>query len=738
MKRSARALVSGGAAVAAAAAVAVAVATTAPDTPGGTGRTGGTVDLGPVQRVALQNFGSCEALLAYYREHARTLVGPYGLSGNVTLAATGGVDIAAGAEAGTSAAAPRQAADGAAAKGTTSATGTNVQVSGVDEADVAKLSGNLLLTITRGALRVSRVEGGSVRPVGEFGPTDWQPQQLLVEGRRALLIGSAAPSLDYAKSRGSSDTDIAMAALQSRLAEIDLSDPGKPRLVRTLDVDGMVQGARLVDGVARLAVTSSPTRLRWKPPSADRNGNVSEAALRRATERNRALVARAGLDSWLPAYELTEYDAQGRRDGDLARGRLLDCAKVASPREFAGLETLSLLSMDLRSQGAKDWAASGVVAAGSTVYATATNTYVATSGWQQPVTKERPLRPSGEGVHTAVHLFTSTDRTGSRYVASGEVPGTLIGQFAMDEHEGRLRVASTTQPGFGPVPIDPMPVEPMPVVPGTGAGDERSTGDEGSTGEDTSVSRPARSPEPTQSQVTVLERRGRNLAEVGSVGGLGKGETIHAVRFMGDVGYVVTFRRTDPLYTIDLSDPRRPTVAGELKVLGYSAYLHPAGPGRLLGVGQDADRQGRVSGMQMSLFDVSDPAAPRRLDAVGLDGAWSDVEGDHHAFTFADGLALAPYQVWTQRDPLREETEFDAGVLAVRVGDTDLSAAARLRPVADGPVAFDKSRETTVDPVLESAPRRTFVRDGVVLTVTEGGIATHDARTLKRIAFARL
>jgi uncharacterized secreted protein with C-terminal beta-propeller domain len=89
-------------------------------------------------------------------------------------------------------------------------------------------------------------------------------------------------------------------------------------------------------------------------------------------------------------------------------------------------------------------------------------------------------------------------------------------------------------------------------------------------------------------------------------------ERVKAVRFMGTQAYVVTFRQTDPLYVIDLADPTNPVVTGELKIPGYSAYLHPVGDGLLLGVGQSAELDGRTLGTQMSLFDVSDPANPQR------------------------------------------------------------------------------------------------------------------------------
>jgi hypothetical protein len=116
---------------------------------------------------------------------------------------------------------------------------------------------------------------------------------------------------------------------------------------------------------------------------------------------------------------------------------------------------------------------------------------------------------------------------------------------------------------------------------------------------------------------------------------------------MEDTAYVVTFRQTDPLYTLDLSDPRRPEVLGELKIPGYSAYLHPVGEGMVLGVGQDATDDGQVRGTQVSVFDVSDLSDPVRLDTYTLgEGTNSQAEYDHHAFLYWNGLAVVPVQQW--------------------------------------------------------------------------------------------
>jgi uncharacterized secreted protein with C-terminal beta-propeller domain len=147
--------------------------------------------------------------------------------------------------------------------------------------------------------------------------------------------------------------------------------------------------------------------------------------------------------------------------------------------------------------------------------------------------------------------------------------------------------------------------------------------------------------------VTTLAERDGVLARLGEVGGLGKGERIYSVRFLGEVGYVVTFRQVDPLYTLDLSHPRLPRTVGELKIRGYSAYLHPLGDGLLLGIGQDASERGTTLGTQVSLLDVSNPARPAGVQAWNVPGASSsEAEWDHHAFLWwaPSKLAVLPLE----------------------------------------------------------------------------------------------
>ena len=228
-------------------------------------------------------------------------------------------------------------------------------------------------------------------------------------------------------------------------------------------------------------------------------------------------------------------------------------------------------------------------------------------------------------------------------------------------------------------------------------------------------------PNASESTITVLAEREDRLAEVGRVSGLGKGERIFAVRFLGDRGYVVTFRQVDPLYVLDLSDPTRPSVEGELKIRGYSAYLHPLANDLLLGVGQDATRQGRVKGTQLSMFDVSDPAAPSRIDAVQVSGASSAVEWDHHAFLYwePEGLVVVPVNVY-EWEAGADGKPF-SGAMAVRVRDGDLDVVARLSHpgghLGSGGIV------------------RSLVAGDLLLTVSEAGVEAADLASLEDVAW---
>jgi hypothetical protein len=300
-----------------------------------------------------------------------------------------------------------------------------------------------------------------------------------------------------------------------------------------------------------------------------------------------------------------------------------------------------------------------------TVYGATGHLYVATQRWIDPQIGASDLPTT----RTLIHRFDVSDPDRTTYEASGEVPGYLLNQYSLSEQGGDLRVASTADPVWW---------------------QGRQQGS-------------------SQSQVTVLRRDGATLAAVGRVAGLGQGQRIYSVRFIGDVGYVVTFRQVDPLYTIDLSNASAPKVLGELELLGYSAYLHPIADDLLLGVGQDATPEGRTKGVQVSLFGVGDPAHPKLLAQHALGTASSSqVEFDSHAFLYwaPRQLVVLPVQVYGD-DPGASSPGF-SGAVALTVAASGIAEAGRIAH----------------DPIGGYVPTisRSIVIGDQLLTVSDGGV----------------
>lgn len=334
-----------------------------------------------------------------------------------------------------------------------------------------------------------------------------------------------------------------------------------------------------------------------------------------------------------------------------------DCKNVYVPKNVAPQVLTRIVSIDLK---AKKYDESMAFIQPETVYASENAIYLAQSGYTQN---------RGASVQrTAIHKFALTQGQSARYQASGIVNGQLVNQFAMDEHKGNLRVA-------------------------TNGTERKGAGFWGGSSQWQQVSR-----------VQVLAVQGQKLQSIGQTPDLAKGERLYSARFDGDKGYVVTFRQVDPLFTIDLKNPHRPRVVGELKVPGFSTYIHMLDRTHLLTIGQDADvKTGRTRGLKLSVFDVSDFARPREVkNLIFKSDVSSESSYEHKAFSFygQKGVLAIPAQQGSSYGPSR------SSLLLFQVTTSIIKAAGEVSMTG-----------------LQSA-RRSFFADGFVYAIGEKGVRT--------------
>jgi hypothetical protein len=483
-----------------------------------------------------------------------------------------------------------------------------------------------------------------------------------------------------------------------RLTLVDIS--GSPRVISTYQIDGWVVDARQVGAVARVVIQSSP-RIIFP--------DLPKATDAQRAEANRHIIDQVGLDTWLPRIEVTT--------GGRTEHPQIGCDAVSRPDVYSGANLLSVLTFDLAAPSLGDGQPTTILADGQTVYSNGPSLYVATDRRWQAVPLAGSDAPTKVEASTTIYKFDTSTPGRPRFAAGGKVPGYLLNQYSMSEWNGYLRVATTTG-------------EPW-AEPGKTATSE--------------------------SGIYVLTANGRKLTEVGHVGGLGKGEQIHAVRFTGPVGYVVTFRQTDPLYTVDLSDPEKPAVRGELKIPGYSAYLHPvptdpqspnARQNQLIGIGQDADERGQTTGTQVSLFNVTDLGHPTRLATYHLPSSYSQAEFDPHAFLYwpASGLLVVPLQRFEAVGGTVPPTKSDASTSAG--GSSTVTATPGAAPAVGALVLHLGNGNITYvgflhHPAMPESGysyeiQRSLVIGQTLWTLSDGGLMATDTHSLKRVAWISL
>jgi len=610
-----------------------------------------------VLRFKLERFKDCDELLKYFQEEAKRVMEekidqqvswtdgsgradkgaeePAAMNDDVDYDATGDQE---GGDTGSD--------DGASESPEHS--DTNIQEEGVDEADIVKTDGDYIYLVTGSFFVVVKSwPAEQTWETGRLRIPDGQPTEMFIYGDLAVIFSEVwnhempdsewpdveAPSARYGRFM--------------KVSIVDLSDRTKPAFIREVYLEGTYVSSRMVDGVVRLVVAST-----FGGPDIDEyveydgyyyeDGMDSNDYKQMAEDKkaeNRAKIDSSSLEDWIPrAYEKGDV----RKSADF----ISECSAFYRPTEYSGNGVLSVLSFDLDDPQKKQHDVS-VVSTPGVVYASQEALYVVTQPiWGYEVLDEAgmtqgtgdevarspepaPAPDDGTAVDsgdadegkksrvvskhmaltekkmaiteeelesTAIHKFDIKSRHGEAlYVASGAVFGEVLNQFSMSEYKGHLRLGTTTE-GWA-----------------TGQG--------------------------RMNHLFVLRQSGEELEVVGSVRGLEPGESIYAMRFMGDRGFMVTYQEMDPLITFDLSNPAKPKAVGELHIPGFSTYLHPVDDNHLIGIGRETTSW---SGVKLSLFDVTDFSNPRETHkwTYGSGEVESEALYDHHAFLYYSPLKM--------------------------------------------------------------------------------------------------
>jgi len=542
--------------------------------------------------------------------------------------------------------------------------GTNNQEQGVDEADFVKTDGSFVYMINKGYSDFGRYPSGKLHilVIPEAGNISYLTN-ISIEGRptEMLLVDDTAvvysnvqiysyyeekhPLDDVVKKKRkapiSTDSseeseDIIMdydfgyyyrTTSFTKLTVLDLTNRSSPQISKELYIEGGYQTARESGGTVRMVsygwmeidglktwLDFSDYGTYWELDwDSSKREQIWMEVMNETIEYNDKVIDQSPLDDLLPRiYEKSGDNITTHKYTESGDG---NCQNFAAASDSTGQGITSIMTLDLLEENFS-FNADHILSNWATVYASGDVMVMAEASqsswwfWGEEESNYQEM--------TNLHVFDISNPGQTDYIASGRINGTIQDQFSLSEHDGNIRVCSTTGQ-WGRWWMD--------------------------------------NPEPMLSHVFVL---GLNADEteyqvIGKVGDIAPDESIWSARFIGDKAYIVTFRNIDPLWTIDLSEPTNPRIIGELKIPGVSTYIHPVGDTHLLTIGIAGDDEGLDWGVtQISFFDVSDFSNPILESELKLNPApngengWSyshsEATYEHKAFQYweSDGLLAIP------------------------------------------------------------------------------------------------
>ncbi|MEC9466697.1 MAG: beta-propeller domain-containing protein [Myxococcota bacterium] len=563
----------------------------------------------------LRGFSSCEELEAQLKtSFAEQLASELRMQGESYHGGwRGGVDEVAldGAEMGDTGAADSAPSDSAAGSNEAGGreegvdfSGTNNQEEGVDEADFVKTNGEYIYTLNGNRLHIFKVP--RFGDLVHYSATEFEghPTAMMLHGDKVVIYSRIHT---WNLPEGHPVRDLVGQAYQdqwnywywrtselTKVTVVDVADALSPQKLRHLYLEGSYQTGRKVDAAVRMVSYSwmeVPGIRTWVEMPDDywmedfeRQQDMYAEAVEEVIEHNNAVIAGTALEDMVPRlYERLEDDQFIEHTFTVDGCQGFSIADDGNGRGFT-----SILSLDLFGD-TFDFEADHLLTNPSVTYASSDTLVIAEPAqdwwwfWGNDDIREA----------TNIHRFAISDGAATVYSGSGRIDGLILNQFSLSEHNDYIRVAATT-----------------------GQWNRWWLED----------------PEPMNNHVYILAETADEegvvmLDTVGHVGDIAPGERIWSSRFVGDEGYLVTFRQIDPLWTLDLSNPEQPEIKGELEIHGVSTYIHPLKDeqeGFLLTIGYGGDANGLDWNTQVSLFDVTNFTNPQLASALPMAG----IEGD--------------------------------------------------------------------------------------------------------------
>ena len=484
------------------------------------------------------------------------------------------------------------------------ASSTNVQEKGVDEADFVKTDGRYLFAISNNnygqraaGVRIFDAQSGKKQPrqisaIGFHKDIRVEGMYLMPHSNKLIIIGNSyRKSLRSKHSRWSGVTHV---------ISVDVRNKAKPSVLKHVQMEGHSKTTRRIGNQLYLVLSGSnvsfPTTYKYlETPKKMTKAEYAKVKQEMITE----------IKKWTIKKDLPHYRVLGKsgiKPLMNANNFLLNPGKISN-HSMTTLVSIDLNANNFRFKTANYFGYSG------TVYASNKALYVSLQQYGQQLKNLNKSRFPHNLQKTMIHKFAFNRAKGFDYRGTGMVLGSFnwrSDSFQLDEDtKGNLRVV-TSNWNSGGRHADPAANSPVILT--------------------------ALAEHPHNKQLVTLSRL-PNRQQPKALGK--KGEQLYGVRLFNDYAYFVTFKRTDPLYVVDMRNPRSMRVVAALEIPGFSDYLHPIGQNLLLGVGKKADKDGRVEGLKISLFDISNPRNPREIDKIhlGKAGTNSPANHNHHAFT---------------------------------------------------------------------------------------------------------